>query len=169
MKGVHIHIPMWPLAKSLQAKLGTEDYGHHGLSCDSFRIPLRARAKDPKVYTPDYHIRAWQDIGMTIFVCNDKEVSIDLKAMSVHSADIAQLEHLVKCLKWVDKVWKDTTSRKSVYLQDLPFFLMHLCSCLGITHCVQYTGINQPDVYAPVSEVLGLICEEAQRRWERIK
>lgn len=167
MKNIEIFIPSWPGKTDLISKVGTADYGHSCCSVDSFKIAFRAKQVS-EGYLPEYQYRCWMDIGLTIFVHKDGQIDLDLKAQDVHSADIAQLEHLVKCLKWANKR-RDLVWGVGLKLDSLPFYLMNLCTVLGIKRTVQYHGIGVMETYAPVSSALGVIVAEAKRRWERLQ
>lgn len=168
MKNVEIFIPTWPDAHDLTRKIGTDDYGRTpGINVESFKIAFRARPST-EAFVPEYHYRCWQDIGMTIFVQNDGEVSVYLRVQDVYSADVNQLEYLLKTLKWASKR-QDLVSGTGLKLESLPFYLMNLCTVMGIHRTVQYHGPAMPHTYAPVSCVLELIVAEAKRRWERLQ
>jgi len=167
MKNIEIFIPSWPENHDTVTKLGTADYGTYGLSCDSFNLSLRAR-QTSEGYVPEYHFRCWQDLGLHVFVQKEGGASVYLRALDVHSADLPQLEHLAKCLKWANKRL-DLLKDKSPTLDSLPFYLMNLCTVLGIHRTVQYHGTCREETYAQVSSVLELIVAEAKRRWERLQ
>lgn len=167
MKNIEIFIPSWPGNRDLPSKLGTSDYGRSICSVDSFKIAFRARPATD-LFVPEYQYRCWMDIGLTIFIHKDGQIGVDVKCQDVHSADLGQLEHLVKCLKWAEKrqvLLKD----KSPTLDSLPFYLLNLCTVLGIHRTVQYHGVGVPDTYAPVSRALEIIVAECKRRWERLQ
>lgn len=168
MKNVEIFIPSWPDAHDLTRQIGTVDYGRvSDISVESFKIALRARPSTED-FVPEYHYRCWSDIGMTIFVQKDGEVSVYLRVQDVYSADVYQLEQLLKTLKWAVKR-QDLVSGTGLKLERLPFYLMNLCTVLGIHRTVQYHGGAMKDTYAPVSEVLALIVAEAARRHGRLQ
>jgi hypothetical protein len=167
LKNIEIFIPSWPGNPDTVRKLGAADYGPSVCSVDSFKIAFRARQVS-EGYLPEYQYRCWMDIGMTFFVYKHGQVSIDVGCQDVHSADIGQLEHLIKCLKWAEKrlgILRDKTPT----LDSLPFYLLNLCTVLGIHRTIQYHGSGVPDTYAPVSEVLEVIVAECKRRWERLQ
>lgn len=168
MKNVEILIPSWPDSSSNVLKLGVEDWGNSGCSVDSFVLHLQAlQASDG--FIPDYQVRCWGNVGMAIFVHSDGQVSIEIRAHDVHSANVDKLEHLVKCLKWAHKRMTLVKDGYKLTVSTLPFYLMNLCTVLGIKRTVQYHGMRSPETYAPVSETLALIVEECQRRWERLQ
>lgn len=164
MKGVEILIPSWPDARDSVTRIGCADYGKSWGSIDSFRFQFRGR-QTAEGYLPEYQHRCWMDIGMTVFVHGDGQCSIEVRAQEVHSASLENLEHLVKCLKWVNKSMGDVPSCQ---LDTLPFVLMSICGSLGIKRTVQYRGVSVPETYAPVSEALSIIVGECRRRHERM-
>jgi hypothetical protein len=169
MKNIEIFIPTWPDAHDLTRKIGTADYGRtSGISVESFKIAFRAQPST-EAFVPEYHYRCWQDIGMTIFVQSDGGVSVCLRVQDVYSADVSQLEQLLKTLKWAVKRQELLALGAGLKLDSLPFYLMNLCTVLGIHRTVQYHGPAMPDTYAPVSCALELIVAESKRRWERLQ
>lgn len=166
MKNIEILIPSWPETRDSITKIGCSDYGQPWGGIDSFRFQFRAK-QTCEGYLPEYQYRCWMDIGMTIFVHSDGRCSIEIRAQEVHSADLNQLEHLVKCLKWVSKRL-DQVSSAGLKLESLPFYLTNLCNALGIKRTIQYHGVAVPETYAPVSEALQIIVGECRRRHERM-
>ena len=97
--------------------------------------------------------RAVSDLGLYVWADIDGTVSIDLRAMDIHSASVKELEQRCKLLKRLDaKATKagfgfHTFHRNaSVYEQ-----LIRCLDAIGIRTAVEYHGIGAADTYAPVA------------------
>lgn len=97
--------------------------------------------------------QAYSDLGLYVWADIDGTVSIDLRAMDIHSASVKELEQRCKLLKRLDaKATKagfgfHTFHRNaSVYEQ-----LIRCLDAIGIRTAVEYHGIGAADTYAPVA------------------
>lgn len=97
--------------------------------------------------------RAYNDLGLYVWADIDGTVSIDLRAMDIHSANAKELEQRCKLLKRLDaKATKagfgfHTFHRNaSVYEQ-----LIRCLDAIGIRTAVEYHGIGATDTYTPVA------------------
>lgn len=118
----------------------------------SARIPLRLVDPADK-WSCGEDFRAASDLGLYVWADVDGTVSIDVRAMDIHSASLREMELRVKLLKRLTaKAEKAGFSfhgfhrNASVYEQ-----LIRCLDAIGIRTAVEYHGISSADTYAPVA------------------
>lgn len=159
-----ILIPMWPNKSSPSDKIGTGPrYSDLG-SCDSFWIPFRARPVGEGYEFADC-CSVWQEIGIYVWMSADYGISLEIKAYSIHSADIRRLELLLKTVKWAHKRLDGMAKTTP---ENVAFQLVEICRRLGIKRCIQYRGMAR-DEFVPVAEILQVIAAEIATSYGRLR
>lgn len=159
MKNVEILIPTWPAAHSRDSKLGLGN-SYSMDTCDSLWVKLRSKPLNNNVYEFGDDCRVWSDIGLYVWMSGDYGIKIEVKARELHSGDVAYIEKLLRCLKWVNK---RLDGIGEVNRDNLPFWLVDFCKRLGIKRTVRYQHCVD-DTIGPVSEALQLLTAEILER-----
>ena len=152
MKAKHeLMIASWPDRK---IELPTYDS-----SCVSMSIYFRMI--DPEDRWSNDEARAASDIGLYVWCDVDGTVSIDVRAMEIHSANIQEMELRLKLLKRLTAKAERAGFSFHTFKRDADVFeQLTLCvDALGIRQTVQYHGIGAQDTYAPVSFAIKRIAD----------
>lgn len=127
-----------------------DDY-HYNDSTTASRVYLRMVDPDDKWSLSDEN-RAANDLGLYVWADIDGTVSIDVRAMDIHSATLRELEARVKLLKRLTAkaekagfTFHNFHRSTTVYEQ-----LIRCLDAMGIKRAVEYHGINAPETFAPV-------------------
>lgn len=96
---------------------------------------------------------AFNDLGLYVWADIDGTVSIDVRAMDIHSANLREMELRVKLLKRLTAkaekagfAFHNFHRNTTVYEQ-----IIHCLAAIGIRTAVEYHGMSQPDTYAPAA------------------
>lgn len=155
----------WPDRGRLPAeKLNCETRWANGDESDSFWLELRMKCvTDPDAYI-DNQARAVQNIGLWCWVyaiADDRTThSIEPRLHDVYAATLVEAERLVKFLRGLVRKLPQPRDDFRLHMQDV-------VAALGIRKAVQYHGINTPDTFVPVYDVLPLVFDEYDRRLAR--
>lgn len=97
--------------------------------------------------------RAVSDLGLYVWADIDGTVSIDVRAMDIHSASLREMERRVKLLKrFTAKAEKAGFTFHNFYRGTTVYEQLIRClDAIGIRTAVEYRGINQPDTYTPAA------------------
>lgn len=97
--------------------------------------------------------RAYSDLGLYVWADIDGTVSIDLRAMDIHSASAKELEQRCKLLKRLDAKATKAGFGFHTFHRDASVYeqLIRCLDAIGIRTAVEYHGINATDTYAPVA------------------
>lgn len=167
MSITELMVPFWPQAKTPTEQLGQRDYGNSGLSCDSMWMGFRALPKPGvDVYEHSQTFRVWQDIGLNMWINNNRYMLLEFRAHEVFSADLNDLDILVHRLKWAQK--KLEPFAKDVTLDNLPVRLAGLFAAMGITERIEYRPMVHNDTRGSAELVIITAVTEMVRRWHRI-
>lgn len=122
---------------------------------------LQFRMIDPDDKWTNEESRAANDIGLYVWCDLDGTVSIDVRAMHIHSATVSEMEMRLKLLKRLTAKAERAGFSFHTFKRDADVFeQMTLCiEALGIRQTVQYHGIHAPETYAPVSIAIKRIAD----------
>jgi hypothetical protein len=132
---------------------------YEGSTCISHAVYFRMVDPDDK-WTND-EARAANDIGLYVWCDIDGTVSIDVRAMEIHSANIREMELRLKLLKRLTTKAERAGFSFHTFKRDADVFeqLTRCVDALGIRQTVQYHGIGAQDTYAPVSIAIKRIAD----------
>lgn len=164
MKNTELLIPTWPNHQTSSDKIGAADFGNCEFDHDSIWVNLRAKPTND-AYEGAYQFRAWQDIGMYLWISARYTMCLEFKAHEVHSADESELKTLCKNIKWVNTRLKDLGE---ITIENLPERLSWVCSRLGIRRTIKYQRGVYKDEFGPVQDAIDLIVSEVHRRLNRM-
>lgn len=160
---LELMIATWP-----ERAIDLPDYGGRDTTV-SYRLPLRMVDLEDKWLGDD--LRAANDLGLYIWADVEGNVSIDLRAMDIYSANVRELETRLKLLKRLSSKaeragfsFHDFKRNASLYDQ-----IVLVLEAIGIRRAVEYRGINQPETYTLASIPAKRIADAMDAQLNRLK
>lgn len=116
------------------------------------RIPMRLVDPADKWPCGD-DFRAASDLGLYVWADVDGTVSIDVRAMDIHSASLREMELRVKLLKRLTAKAEKAGFSFHNFHRDTTVYeqIIRCLDAIGIRTAVEYHGLNRPDTYAPAA------------------
>ena len=143
---------------------------YDGSTCISYRLYFRAVNPDDK-WSLSEEARATSDIGLYVWCDLDGTVSIDVRAMDIHSATINELTLRLKLLKRLSAKAERADFSFHTFKRDADVFeqMMRCIDALGIRQAVEYHGIGAPETYAPVSIAIKRVADAINTALQQLR
>lgn len=146
-----------------------DDY-HYNDSTTASRVYLRMVNPEDKWGVSD-EARAANDLGLYVWADIDGTVSIDVRAMDIHSATLRELEARVKLLKRLNAKAEKAGFTFHNFHRDTTVYeqLIRCLDAMGIKRSVEYHGINAPETFAPVGIAVKRIADAFDNQLQRMR
>lgn len=163
MSKPELMIASWP-----QRRIDLPTYD--GSTCISYSLNLRMVNPEDKWGLGD-EARAHSDIGLYVWCDIDGTVSIDVRAMDIHSANVNELTLRLKVLKRLTAKAERVGFTFHAFKRDADVFeqMMRCIDALGIRQTVEYHGINVDETYAPVSIAIKRVADAINTALQQLR
>lgn len=139
-------------------------------TCTSYNVSFRLVDTEDK-WAGGEEGRAAADIGLYVWADIDGTVSIDVRAMDIHSANVKELELRIKLLKRLTAKAERAGFSFHTFKRDADIF-SELTRCideLGIRRTVEYHGIGASETFAPASIAIKRVSDALDSTLTRLK
>lgn len=142
---------------------------YDGSTCISHSLYFRM--VDPDDRWANDEARAYADLGLYVWCDLDGTVSIDVRAMDIHSANVREMELRLKLLKRLTAKAERAGFSFHAFKRDADVFdqMMRCIDALGIRQTVEYHGINVDETYAPVSIAIKRVADAINTELQQLR
>ncbi len=164
MSKPELMIAAWP---ANPINMNDHSYGDETVA---YKVYLRNINPDDK-WSLNEDERAANDLGLYVWAHIDGTVSIDVRAMEIHSANVKELEARVKLLKVLARKAERAGFDFHSFKRDASVYeeLVKCIDAIGIRRAVQYHGISQPETFVNVSIAIKRIADAFDAQLERMR